>query len=86
MNEPAKRNDNRTSLQPGRPCGVVLHADAIRLLRARVGITQEELAQQMGVTTRTICSAESRCAVSLRTARGIAMVLSVPLQELIELR
>jgi len=58
----------------------------VRRLRQKAGITQEELAQQVGVTTHTIWRLENDPLANprLRTLREVAKALHVPLSDLLD--
>jgi len=54
----------------------------IRELRARREITQQELADQVGVTRQTVIAIEQdKYSPSLETAFKVAIVLEVPLEQ-----
>jgi transcriptional regulator with XRE-family HTH domain len=57
----------------------------IRRLRTKAGISQEDLARQVGVTTHTIWRLENDPSVNPRldTLRGVARALGVALAELV---
>jgi transcriptional regulator with XRE-family HTH domain len=58
--------------------------ERIRRLRLRAGMTQESLAQRVGVTTHTIWRLERGPTFNprLETLRALAKALGVPLKEL----
>lgn len=54
----------------------------IRELRARRNLTQQDLADQVGVTRQTVIAMEQdKYSPSLETAFKVALVLGVPLEE-----
>jgi putative transcriptional regulator len=54
----------------------------IRELRAQRNLTQQELADQVGVTRQTVIAMEQdKYSPSLETAFKVALVLGVPLEE-----
>lgn len=57
----------------------------IRRLRIKAGITQENLARQVGVTTHTIWMLENHPSANprLKTLRAIAKSLGVPVSKLV---
>ena len=59
---------------------------AVRRLRIKAGISQENLAQQVGVTTHTIWRLENKSSFSprLKTLRAIGKALGVSLTDLLE--
>lgn len=60
--------------------------ERIRRLRLRAGMTQESLAQRVGVTTHTIWRLENSPTFNprLETLRALAKALGVPLKELLD--
>jgi len=58
----------------------------VRRLRIKAGISQENLARQMGVTTHTVWRLENDPAVNprLQTLRGVAKALGVTMAELLD--
>jgi putative transcriptional regulator len=54
----------------------------IRELRAQQGMTQQELADKIGVTRQTVIAIEQdRYSPSLKTAFKVAIALGVPLEQ-----
>jgi len=51
--------------------------------REKIGLTQEELAEMIGVTARTVQRIESGSATSMSTAKSIASVLELPSYEVL---
>jgi transcriptional regulator with XRE-family HTH domain len=66
----------------GRPSGITIDVALMRSLRRKRGWTQEDLAVEAGVTSRTVAAAESGHRIALSTARHLARVLVVPLTTL----
>jgi transcriptional regulator with XRE-family HTH domain len=60
--------------------------ERIRRLRLRAGMSQESLAQRVGVTSRTIWRLENGPNFNprLETLRALAEALGVPLKELLD--
>ena len=57
----------------------------LKELRDKMGLTQEQLARQVGVSRKTICAYErGRATPSLRVALRLAQVLGVGLEELLK--
>ena len=58
----------------------------VRRLRIKAGISQENLARQIGVTTHTVWRLENDPAVNprLQTLRGVAKALGVTMAELLD--
>ena len=59
--------------------GIHIHGDGICLLRKQRGWTQEELANLVGCSARTIRNAEQSRQIDVKTLRQIAAVFDVPL-------
>ena len=61
------------------------HGVAIRRLRIEAGMSQEQLAQRVGVTTHTIWTLENHPDANprLETLRSIARALGVPLSKVV---
>jgi XRE family transcriptional regulator, regulator of sulfur utilization len=61
-------------------------AKAIRQLREKIGLSQEDLAHEAGITTSTLSTIErGQSNPTWGTVKGIAKGLSVPLSELAKL-
>jgi len=60
--------------------------EKIRRLRLKAGMSQESLAQRVGVTTHTIWRLENGPTFNprLETLRALAKALGVPLEELLD--
>lgn len=65
------------------PRSLSLDGDAIRERRKRLGMTQQQVAEESGLTYRTIQTAEAGRSVSADSAQRLSQALSVPLVTLI---
>ncbi|MCB9788667.1 MAG: helix-turn-helix domain-containing protein [Deltaproteobacteria bacterium] len=63
---------------PARRASLTIHGELARARRTQLGLTQEDLAEQSGLTVRTVQSCEAGRRVSADTARRLHEALALP--------
>lgn len=78
-----QRSEPSAEQKAGRPKGVAIAGEAVRLRREALYLTQGELATRAATTAKTVQRAERGGPVSLAAARALGRVLSLPLVALL---